>query len=199
MSLNKILVLEERLGMVDKMVKSLKVGISGVIGIGKTDTLKRIISMLSEEGVNVGGMITEPILEDNRQMGFQVMNWKTKEKAVFAHLSLDSQIRIKGYGVDLDALNQVGVRAVKDAIRNEDMILVDEIGKMQVESEEFNKIVKIALNVNKPMILTFNKKSRNPLLQDVRRRDDVRMLELTDVNRDLLPYKVVDLFKEEMD
>ncbi|MFO7792503.1 MAG: NTPase [Candidatus Saliniplasma sp.] len=180
------------------MVKSLKVGISGVIGIGKTDTLKRIISMLSEEGVTVGGMITEPILEDNRQMGFQVMNWKTKEKAVFAHLNLDSKIDIKGYGVDIDALNQVGVRAVENAIRNDDLILVDEIGKMEVESEEFNKIVKIALDVNKPMILTFNKKSRNPLLQDVRRRDDVRMLELTDVNRDLLPYKVVDLFKEEM-
>ncbi|MFW6304633.1 MAG: NTPase [Candidatus Saliniplasma sp.] len=184
--------------MVDKMVKSLKVGISGVIGIGKTDTLKRIISMLSEEGVNVGGMITEPILEDNRQMGFQVMNWKTKEKAVFAHLNLDSQIRIKGYGVDIHALNQVGVRAIEEAIQNDDLILVDEIGKMEVESEEFNRIVKIALDVNKPMILTFNKKSRNPLLQDVRRRDDVRMLELTDVNRDLLPYKVVDLFKEEM-
>lgn len=180
------------------MVKSLKIGLSGVLGLGKTGTLKEIIDMLNEEEVSVGGMITEPIMEDNRQKGYQVMNWQTKEKAVFAHLDFDSSIRVNGYGVDLDALNQVGVRAIEEAMKEEELVLVDEIGKIEVESEEFNEIVKIALKANKPILLTFNKKSRNPLLQDIRRRDDVRILELTDVNRDLLPYKVVDLLKEEM-
>lgn len=180
------------------MVKNLKIGISGVLGIGKTETLKRIIDMLEGEGLTIGGMITEPILEDNRQMGFQVMDWETKEKAVFAHLNLNSSIEIKGYGVDLDALNEVGVKAIENAARKNDVILVDEIGKIEVESDRFNDIVKKVMNINKPMILTFNKKSRNPLLQDIRRRDDVRILELTEVNRDLLPYKVVNLLKEEI-
>lgn len=180
------------------MVKSLKIGISGVLGLGKTESLKNIIDMLSEEGISVGGMLTEPIMEDNRQVGFQVMNWQTKEKAVFAHLDLNSSIQVKGYNVDLDALNQVGVRAIEEAVEKEDLILVDEIGKIEVKSDEFNRVVKGALDVKKPMIITFNKKSRNSLLQDLRRRDDVRILELTDVNRDYLPFKVVDLLKEEV-
>ena len=180
------------------MVKNLKIGISGVIGIGKTETLKRIIDMLEEEEISIGGMITEPILEDNRQMGFQVMDWETKEKAVFAHLNLDTSLKIRGYGVDLDALNEVGVKAVENAARKNDVILVDEIGKIEVESDKFNNVVKNVMNINKPMILTFNKKSRNPLLQDIRRRDDVRILELTEVNKDLLPYKVVNLFSSKI-
>ena len=68
---------------------------------------------------------------------------------------------------------------------------------MEVESELFSKVVKEALDVNKPMILTLHKKSRNPLLQDIRRRDDVRILEVTPTNRNLLPYKIVRLMNGE--
>lgn len=180
------------------MVKSLKIGISGPFGIEKTDTLKRIIEMLKEKEISVGGMVTDPIMENNRRVGYQVMDWQSKEKAVFAHISLDLPEEVNGYGIDLDTLNEVGVKSIRKAAENNDVILVDEIGKMQVKSEKFNKTVKAAMEVDKPMILTFQKKSRNPLLQDIRRRDDVRMLELTDVNKDLLPYKVVDLIDEEL-
>jgi len=59
------------------------------------------------------------------------------------------------------------------------------------------KAVKDAMEVEKPIILTLHKKSRNPLLQDIRRRDDVRILEVTPINRNLLPYKIIKLMKGE--
>jgi len=180
------------------MAKSLKIGISGPSGIQKSETIKSIINMLDEEDISIGGMLTEPIMEDNRRVGFQVMDWQTREKAVFAHLNLNSSVEIEGYGVDLDSLNEVGVKAIRNGANENDVILVDEIGKMQVESKEFYETVKKVLEVDKPLILTFEKKSRNPLLQEIRRRDDVRMLELTDVNKDILPYKVLDLIKEDL-
>ncbi len=180
------------------MARSLKIGISGTMGLGKTDTLKNIIDMLNDEGISVGGMLTDPIFEDNRQVGFQVMDWKTKEKAVYAHLYMDSPLEVNGYHVDLNVIEQVGVKAIERAAANDDVVLVDEASKIIVKSDSFNKVVKAALNMDKPMILTFHKKSRNPLLQDVRRRDDIRILELTEINKDLLPYKVVDLIKGEL-
>ena len=70
---------------------------------------------------------------------------------------------------------------------------------MEVESPNFIAAVKEALEADKPLILTLHKKSRNPLLQDIRRRDDLRILEVTQVNRNLLPYKIVKLLKEESD
>jgi nucleoside-triphosphatase len=69
---------------------------------------------------------------------------------------------------------------------------------MEVESPNFIAAVKDALDEDKPLILTLHKKSRNPLLQDIRRRDDVRILEVTPVNRNLLPYKIVKLIKGEI-
>ncbi len=180
------------------MFKSLKIGISGALGTQKSETIRSIIEKLDEEGIDVGGMITEPIMEDNRRIGYQVMDWSTKEKAVFAHLDLESAIEVKGYGVNLDTLDEVGGKAIKKAAEENDVVLIDEIGKMQGESERFCEMVKAIFDVNKPLIITFEKKSRNTLLQDLRRRDDVRMLELTEVNKDLLPYKVVELIQEEL-
>jgi nucleoside-triphosphatase len=60
----------------------------------------------------------------------------------------------------------------------------------------FVSAVRTALNHDMPTLLTLHKKSRHPLLQDIRRRDDGRILEVTPVNRALLPYKIHKLVKE---
>jgi len=72
------------------------------------------------------------------------------------------------------------------------------VGKMEVESPGFVQVVNDALDCDKPIILTLHKKSRNPLLQDIRRRDDIRILEVTPVNRNLLPYKIMKLMMGEV-
>ena len=80
--------------------------------------------------------------------------------------------------------------------KDAEVIVIDEIGKFSVESEEFVKIVRAALELDKPTVMTLAKKSRHPLLQDIRRRDDARILEVTPVNRALLPYKIHKLMRE---
>ncbi|MGQ9582206.1 MAG: NTPase [Thermoplasmatota archaeon] len=180
------------------MGKGLKIGITGLPGAGKTQALVKVIEMLEGEGQVVGGMITRPIMEKNKRTGFTVINWLSKEEAVLAHVSIQSKIMVGKYGVDINALESVGVRAIEDAAERADVIIVDEVGKMEVESERFVGAVKAALETSKPFILTLHKKSRNPLLQDIRRRDDIRILEVTPINRNLLPYKIIKLLRGEL-
>ena len=179
------------------MGASVKIGITGLPNAGKTYALMKVIEMLEADHFKVGGMITEPIIINDRRVGFNVMSWGTKERRVFASIDIDSKIMVGKYGVDIAALEDVGVRALADASANADVIVIDEVGKMEVESESFVKAVKDAIDADKPLILTLHKKSRNPLLQDLRRRDDLRILEVTPVNRNLLPYKIVKLLKGE--
>ncbi len=180
------------------MGSALKVGISGLPAAGKTFALLKVIEMLEADGLKVGGMITEPIVRKNRREGFYVMDWATKEKRVLASREIESKVMVGRFGVDLTALEEVGVAALRNATANCDVIVIDEVGKMEVESPSFIQVVKDALDADKPLLLTLHKKSRNPLLQDIRRRDDVRILEVTQVNRNLLPYKIVKLMKGEM-
>ena len=177
-----------------------KIGITGMPHVGKTETLKRIIGFLEEAGYSCQGMITEPIIENDERVGFEVKNWKTGEKGVFAHIDFEEKEKVGKYGVDINPLETIGIPAIEQAITDENVhiIIIDEIGKMEMLSEPFCEIVVAALDSDKPIMVTLHKKSRTPLLQDVRRRDDIRILEVTPVNRNLLPYKIDKIMREKL-
>ncbi len=179
--------------MARRLSAPVKIGITGLPGSGKTQTLLRIIQLLEEEGVVVGGMVTEPIFEKQRRTGFQITNWLTKEHEVFAHETMKSRVRSGRFGVNLAALEGLGIRALAEARESADVIVIDEVGKMEVESDTFTKSVVDTLDAKKSIIMTLHKKSRNPLLQDIRRRDELRLLEVTPVNKNLLAFKIVHL------
>lgn len=176
-----------------RLAAPVKIGITGLPGSGKTQTLLRIIQLLEEEGVKVGGMVTEPIIEKSRRSGFQITNWLTKEHEVFAHEGLKSRVHSGKFGVNLSALEGLGTRSLVEARDAADVIVIDEVGKMEVESDAFTKSVIDTLDADKSIVMTLHKKSRNPLLQDIRRRDELRLLEVTSVNKNLLAFKIVRL------
>jgi len=177
-----------------------KIGITGMPSVGKTQTLIKIIEKIEKSGYKLEGMITTPLIEKKKRVGFYVEDWQTKEKEVFARLDLDSKDKVGKYGVDLGALERIGVHAIEKAINDEevDIIVIDEIGKMEMLSEKFCEMVIEALDSDKPIMVTLHKKSRTPLLQDIRRRDDIRILEVTAVNRNLLPYKIEKIMAEKL-
>ncbi len=177
-----------------------KIGITGMPSVGKTTTLLKIIEKIEKSGYKIQGMITEPILENKKRVGFYVKNWITGEKDVFAHIDFDYKDKVGKYGVDLNILENIGVPAIEEATNSEniDIIIIDEIGKMEMLSEKFCDTVIEALDSDKPIMITLHKKSRTPLLQDIRRRDDIRILEVTAVNRNLLPYKIEKIMAEKL-
>ncbi|MBP6021150.1 MAG: NTPase [Candidatus Methanomethylophilaceae archaeon] len=175
----------------------IKIGITGLPNSGKTYALLRVIDMLKEENLSIGGMMDEPLSDGRRKVGFTVKNLFTGESQIFADTETESKIMIGKIGVDLQKFEEIAIPAIKEACEKCDVIIIDEVGKIEVESQLFIDTVKEALDVNKPMILTLHKKSRNPLLQDIRRRDDVRILEVTPTNRNLLPYKIIRLMNGE--
>ena len=179
------------------MIANIKIGITGLPGAGKTFALRAVLNMLKEENVVIGGMINEPVDDGRHRTGFTVRDLLTGEIEQFASVDYESKITVGRIGVDIGKFEPVAVAAIKNACESADIIVIDEVGKMEVESEAFVKAVREALEFDKPMIITLHKKSRNPLLQDIRRRDDVRILEVTQTNRNLLPYKVKSLMNGE--
>ncbi|RAH15494.1 MAG: nucleotide kinase [Methanobacteriota archaeon] len=188
-----------------------KIGITGLPRSGKSGVLQKTVGMLIEqrkaqliskgeeyENYNiVGGMLMEPIKnEKGERVGFECVNYQSGERGVIAHRDIDSRMRILGYGIDVEELEKIGVPAIEEAARKYEVIMIDEIGKFTVESDLFVRTVRAALETDKPTLMTLHKKSRHPLLQDVRRRDDARVLEVTPVNRPLLPYKIHKLLYE---
>lgn len=184
-----------------------KIGITGLPRSGKSAVLDKVVSMVVDEhkadrrssasGLKViGGMRTEAIIENGERVGFACIDIETGERGVMAHREIDSRNRILGYGIDPSEVDRIGVPAIQNAVGNCEILVVDEVGKFSVESEGFVDVVRAALEYDMPTLLTLHKKSRHPLLQDIRRRDDGRILEVTPVNRALLPYKILKLIQQ---
>jgi nucleoside-triphosphatase len=183
-----------------------KIGITGLPRSGKSAVLDKVVSMVvdgdktgsrsSASGLKViGGMRTEAIIENGERVGYACIDIETGERGVMAHREIDSRNRILGYGIDPSEIDRIGVPAIQNAVGNCEILVVDEVGKFSVESEGFVDVVRAALEYDMPTLLTLHKKSRHPLLQDIRRRDDGRILEVTPVNRALLPYKILKLIQ----
>ena len=187
-----------------------KIGITGLPRSGKSAVMNKVVEMLENERGQelrgrgedpnlskiIGGLKTIPILEGTSRVGFSCLNIQTEESEIIAHKDIDSRNRILGLGLDPEAIAKVTVPAIQDAMDHYEVIVIDEIGKFTVESEEFVSIVREVIDIDKPTIMTLHKKSRHPLLQDIRRRDDSRILEVTPVNRALLPYKIHKIIRE---
>jgi nucleoside-triphosphatase len=193
----------------EKMGIHPKIGITGLPRSGKSAVMEKVLDMLSDERTReitlrggstenqiLGGLRTEPLLENGERMGYKVIDLVSGEEGVIAHKSIDSRLSVLGYGLNIEELNRVAIPAIDYAQHNCEVLVIDEIGKFSVESEAFVNAVRSALEVDMPTLLTLHKKSRHPLLQDIRRRDDGRILEVTPVNRALLPYKIHKLMRE---
>ena len=152
-------------------------------------------------------MITKSVYDDKtgRKVGFNIVDWKTKNEGLFAHVDFETKFKAETedgvFWVDVDVLEKIGVGAIEASMKDDavDIIIIDEVGKMEMHSDRFCKMVTDCLDAPKPVIMTLHKKSRNPLLQDIRRRDDVRILEVTPVNKNLLPYKIEKILKDRLD
>ncbi|MCH1540192.1 MAG: hypothetical protein L7S56_01975 [Candidatus Poseidonia sp.] len=186
-----------------------KIGITGLPRSGKSAVMEKVLEMLVDERTReinirggvvekpiVGGLRTEPLVENGERLGYKIIDLVTGDEGIIAHKGIDSRLRVLGYGIDMEELNRVAVPAIDYAQHHCEVLVIDEIGKFSVESEIFVSAVRSALEVDMPTLLTLHKKSRHPLLQDIRRRDDGRILEVTPVNRALLPYKIHKLMRE---
>ncbi len=186
-----------------------KIGITGLPRSGKSAVMSKVLDMIADERVRelrmrggdpntliTAGLRMEPILEGSERQGYKIIDIVTGDEGIIAHRSNEDRLRVLGLGLDLAELERVAIPALRRAREEAEVIVIDEIGKFTVESEAYVAAVREVLEVDKPTLLTLHKKSRHPLLQDIRRRDDGRILEVTPVNRALLPYKIHKLMRE---
>ena len=181
-----------------------KVAISGQPGTGKSETVLKIAEMVSDH-YTIGGFTTHVRDEDGDMVELTLRDYSTGEEALAASVRWDVEPRVPGrtpeatpLGIRLDTVNRIAAGSVLRAIEENDLILIDEVGKLVSESKEFAEALDDALECGKPMLITMHKRSRNPLLQSIRKRDDLRTLEVTRINASLLPSKAMHILKTGM-
>jgi nucleoside-triphosphatase len=155
-----------------------KILITGRPGSGKTTLIKRVLEKLPR---STGGFYTEEIREDVTRVGFKIVTLDGKE-AVLAHVDFTGPERISKYGLDLRALEEVGLKAINAALKARRLVVIDEIGPMEIRSAAFRDAVIEVLESDVPLLATIFARPL-PFIDKLKRRRDVTVIEQRPDNR----------------
>lgn len=166
-----------------------RVAITGRPGVGKTTLIKRVLSRLS---ISAGGMLTEEIRVCGRRVGFSVFDVATGKEGILAHIHRTGGPRIGRYTVDLDALERIGIGAIYRAIEKDELVVIDEIGPMELLSPEFVPAVEAALASDRSLIISTHAHAEVDIAHRVRR--ELRLFRIKLGNRDRLVGEILRIF-----
>jgi nucleoside-triphosphatase len=167
-----------------------KVLLTGRPGCGKTTLIKRVVSELARPA---GGFYTEEIRERGARVGFKLITVDGKE-AVFAHVDFKKPERVGKYGLDLSALETVGVEALREAVRARQLVVIDEIGPMEIRSAIFRDAVNETLDSGASVLATIVARFL-PFADAIKKRPDITVIEVCQDNREQLVSELLDQFK----
>ena len=158
----------------------------GTPGVGKTTLIKQAIAKV--EG-RAGGFYTQEIRSQGVRKGFEIVTLDG-ERAILAHVDIHSPYRVSKYGVDVSNLDRVGVSAIQKATQDCDIVVIDEIGKMELFSLAFREKVLEALNSGKRVLGTIMLPS-HPWADQIKKRPEVKVLQVTRTNHPQVLGEVV--------
>ena len=165
--------------------------ITGRPGIGKTSVLLRAVDVLKTRGYKVSGMVSREVRKGGVRVGFEIVDFETGRRGWLAHVNQPTGPQVSKYRVNLNDLNIIGASSILNAVANADVVVVDEIGPMELFSPAFKEAVAQAIRSEKPVLGTVHHRARDPLITAIRAREDAEVFEVTYENRGSLHNLIV--------
>jgi nucleoside-triphosphatase len=170
--------------------------LTGSPGVGKTTVLLRVVEALGKEGYKVGGMISREVRLKGFRVGFEITDLMGCRRGWLAHENLKGSPRVGKYGVNLEDLEGVGVEAILKAVRECDVVAIDEIGPMELFSERFKEAVRLAFESSKLLVGIIHWKAKDRLIEMVKARPDTEIFTVTYENRGKLHQAIFEKAEE---
>jgi nucleoside-triphosphatase len=152
--------------------------LTGRPGCGKTTTLRRILEHYPGDA---GGFYTQEIREGGVRQGFEIITLDGK-RSVLAHVAIPSQQRVGKYKLDLDAFEQLAIPAIQGAVERGALVVIDEIGPMEIRSKSFRQVVMQAMESGAQILGSIVQRS-TPFTDEIKGMAEVEVIEITPENR----------------
>jgi len=163
--------------------------ITGPPGCGKSTLIEGVVSRIERP---VTGFFTREVKGEGRRVGFSINTLNGRE-GILAHQNIKSQFSVGKYGVNLKDIEAIAVPSMMPA-RKDEIVVVDEIGKMECFSSLFRETLIRVLNLPNWIIGSIAQKG-DLFVQRIKERDDVMVISMTPQNRNILIDKILDSIK----
>lgn len=165
-----------------------KVLLTGKPGCGKTTLVQRVLECYRGAA---GGFYTREVREAGTRLGFEILTLDGR-LGTLAHVNIPTPLRVSKYGVDLTFLETEVIPTIEEAVNEQALVVIDEIGPMEIRSRLFREVVRETFDSGVPILATIVQRSTT-FGDSIKQRQDVRMIEVTRENRDGLVRHIIDM------
>ena len=153
--------------------------ITGYPRVGKTTLIKRLVE---STGKKVVGFVTSEIKEHNRRRGFSIESFSGLKLLLASKENTQSKYHVASYGVYLENIDTIVDQIKLDLTTTDyELIVLDEIGKMELFSLKFKTFVERCLEQN--CVLGTIMLKDNNFTNKIKNRSDTVVYQLTEKNR----------------
>ncbi len=142
--------------------------ITGPPGVGKSTAVSKVVLRLKSAGVIVGGCTTSEKRSGGVRVGFEVRDLTTGRTGELASATSKFGPRVGRYRVNLTDLAKIGAAGLEGASSSSEVIVVDEVGPMELVSPEFRKAVRRCIDSGRPMLAVVHERLEDDLLNELR-------------------------------
>ncbi|NHK30789.1 MAG: NTPase [Asgard group archaeon] len=163
-----------------------------ITGYPRTGKTTLIIKFLEQTTKNCSGFYTEEIRNNQGiRVGFKVVAISSTEEGILAHVDERSNYRVGKYFVNITDFERI---ALPEMERESDLVIIDEIGKMELFSEPFkNQLLKCLEQGS--VLATITMKGGGKFVWGIKNREDVELIEITTDNRNLIVKEIINRLK----
>ena len=142
--------------------------VTGPPGVGKSTLVSKVVLRLKSAGVIVGGCTTAERRSGGARVGFEVRDLTSGRTGELASVSSKFGPRVGRYRVNLTDLARVGAAGVEAAASSSELIVIDEVGPMELVSPEFRRGVRRCIDSGKPVLAVVHERLEDDLLGELR-------------------------------
>ncbi|XP_016956232.1 cancer-related nucleoside-triphosphatase [Drosophila biarmipes] len=178
--------------------------ITGPPGVGKTTLVRKICSFLRDKEHLLQGFYTEEVRGKgtSQRIGFDVVTLAGKRGFLAREQPGDHLRRPKvgKYSVFVQDFEDLALPLlnIKDSQSEPALLVIDEVGKMELFSRRFESAVVDLLKKKRPLLVTIPEKSSLPLVEQLRKTPNSVLYQVTKSNRNTLAGEITDLIAKSL-
>ncbi|HKZ46041.1 MAG TPA: NTPase [Thermodesulfobacteriota bacterium] len=161
--------------------------------VGKSTIIKKVVEKLCTAGYkSIAGFYTAEIIRDNKRVGFSI-NTLDGRIGRLAEVGFESPYRLGKYGIDMKSFEAVALTSLEHAIKTNSLIVIDEIGYMELKSKRFRELVIKALD-SPAFVLAAIMRNKFDFADIIKARNDVEVITIRTDNRNRLTDEIAARF-----
>ncbi len=169
-----------------------KILLTGRPGCGKTTVIKRTIAGLNRPCC---GFCTSEIRDSDSRLGFAIETLtEPRRSGILAHVGIKTSARVGKYGVNVEEFEKLAVTELTRGLDKDDLIVIDEIGRMELLSNAFRQLVEKALTGGNDVLASIML-GPDTFCDRLKRLPGVRLVRIGRNNRETVGETIIKLLR----